>query len=173
MISTKHHHHQTYTDCCHNGSGMDLPYEYNTDGSLKRYNALSALKDNAGSIGTNLLRGNTIGALMGLVSSVSSVLTSGNPSDAQERTRQTRSSMADVIMFSGSKDSQTSKDTFIQGVGSTGAMSYALIRALNEHPNHSYLSLLAHLRNILEREYQQKPQLSSGYPMDMNRPFLM
>ncbi|KAJ9049401.1 Ca(2+)-dependent cysteine protease [Entomophthora muscae] len=61
-----------------------------------------------------------------------------------------------------------------QGVGSTGAMSYALITTLNKNPhNLSYLQLLKEVRDILRGKYSQIPQLSSGRPMDMNQSFNM
>jgi hypothetical protein len=47
----------------------------------------------------------------------------GKNSEAAERTKQTRTSAADVIMWSGCKDSQTSADTSEAGKA-TGAMSY-------------------------------------------------
>lgn len=47
----------------------------------------------------------------------------GRNSEAAERTKQTRTSPADVIMWSGCKDSQTSADTNEAG-RATGAMSY-------------------------------------------------
>ena len=39
----------------------------------------------------------------------------GNEGNAQEITAQTRSSQADVVMFSGCKDNQTSADTNVSG----------------------------------------------------------
>ena len=47
----------------------------------------------------------------------------GSNSDAAEKTKQTNTSPADVIMWSGCKDSQTSADATEAGKA-TGAMSY-------------------------------------------------
>jgi hypothetical protein len=44
-------------------------------------------------------------------------------------------------------------------------MSYAFTRALKEHGEQSYVELLNNIRDILENEYSQKPQLSSSHPM--------
>ena len=60
------------------------------------------------------------------------LLMSGNKdgnSAAKEKTIKTRSTEADVIQFSGCRDSQTSADAQINGEA-TGAMSYALIESL-------------------------------------------
>lgn len=160
-------------DCCHNGSGLDLPYEYNSDGSLKRFRPEKQLLSTLTSVGMNLMGGRTVGALTSAVQGLQSLMNPGRGQQAEQVAQQTRTSMAEVISFSGSKDSQTSADTVVHGVGATGAMSYAFMKALTEQPQQSYLSLLAHVRGILQREYSQKPQLSSGYPMDMNAPFLM
>lgn len=71
-------------------------------------------------------------------------------------------------------DSQTSADAVEQGVGNTGAMSYALIKALSRNPhNMTYIQLLTEVRGILRGKYTQVPQLSSGRPMDMHSTFNM
>lgn len=44
-------------------------------------------------------------------------------------------------------------------------MSWAFIAALTEDPQQSYVELLNSVRDLLEREYSQKPQLSSSHPM--------
>ena len=160
-------------DCCHSGTGLDLPYTYNSDGSLKRYNPGKEFAKTLASAGANFLMRNKISAAIQLVQGVGSLLSGGGGQQAQTRTERTRTTHAEVVMFSGCKDSQTSADTFIGGVGSTGAMSYAFMKALAQQPQQTYLSLLGSVRAILQREYSQKPQLSSGHPMDMNRMFIM
>jgi len=94
-----------------------------------------------------------------------------NSSKAKKKTEETRSTFADVIMFSGCKDNQTSSDTKINNV-STGAMSYAFIKAVMTNNNLTYLQLLKETKKHLVN-FSQKPQLSSGRLMDMNQKFIM
>lgn len=80
---------------------------------------------------------------------------------------------ADVLMFSGCSDEQTSADTSIQGVGRTGAMSYAFIATLRANPRGlTFAGLLGQMRDVLRgQSFGQVPQLSSSHPMDMGQPF--
>ena len=48
-------------------------------------------------------------------------------------------------------------------------MSYAFITAMNENPKQSYVQLLNSIREVLERKYTQKPQLSCSHPLGMTR----
>jgi hypothetical protein len=74
-----------------------------------------------------------------------------------------RTALADVIQFSGCKDSQTSADAFLGGE-SAGAMSYSLIKALEEHGlEQTYAELLLNLRANLVGRFKQIPQLSVGH----------
>jgi hypothetical protein len=83
-----------------------------------------------------------------------------------------RISQADVVMFSGCSDEQTSADTSIQG-SRTGAMSYAFIATLRANPQGvTYAALLGQMRDILASQaFGQVPQLSSSHPMNMAQPF--
>jgi hypothetical protein len=83
-----------------------------------------------------------------------------------------RISQADVVMFSGCSDEQTSADTSIQG-SRTGAMSYAFIATLRANPQGvTYSGLLGSMREVLQGQaFGQVPQLSSSHPMNMNQPF--
>ncbi|RIB12208.1 caspase domain-containing protein [Gigaspora rosea] len=83
---------------------------------------------------------------------------------------ETKSSPADVIMFSGCKDEQTSADASENGAA-TGAMSHALITTLKHDSTQTYQSLLNNIRDFLRDRYSQKPQLSASHPMDMNEVF--
>jgi len=85
-----------------------------------------------------------------------------------------RTAVCDCVQFSGCKDSQTSADAFIGGE-STGAMSYALIRAFEEGgANQSYSELLKNIRTILAGKYSQIPQMSTGHKMmNLDEPFNM
>jgi len=76
-------------------------------------------------------------------------------------------------MFSGCKDNQTSADTNVSGYGATGAASYAFIDAVrNSQQNVTYSELLAIMRETLVGKYEQKIQMSTGFPTDMNIPFI-
>ncbi|KZT25487.1 hypothetical protein NEOLEDRAFT_1092419 [Neolentinus lepideus HHB14362 ss-1] len=84
--------------------------------------------------------------------------------------RKKRTSPADVISFSGCTDSQTSADTSERGIA-VGAMSYAFTLSLKRNPNQSYAQLLRSVRQILNKRYSQKPQLSSSHKIDTNLKF--
>lgn len=47
-------------------------------------------------------------------------------------------------------------------------MSYAFITALKANPEQSYVELLNSIRDILEKDYSQKPQLSCSHPLGMS-----
>jgi len=115
------------------------------------------------------LRGD-IGGMFSGVMSMGKQMMHSSPG-AVQRTRQTKTSAADVIMFSGCKDSQTSADTSEAG-RATGAMSYAFIAALTRYPQQSYLQLLNTIREELRGRYDQKPQLSASHPIDTNVLFI-
>ncbi|KAK0201273.1 peptidase C14, caspase domain-containing protein [Desarmillaria ectypa] len=83
-----------------------------------------------------------------------------------------RSTPADVITWSGSKDGQTSADTFHGGVA-VGAMSWAFIQSLTKNQNQSYQGLLHSIRKILQPEYSQVPQLGSSHHIDTNLRFIL
>ncbi|ETW75546.1 hypothetical protein HETIRDRAFT_157510 [Heterobasidion irregulare TC 32-1] len=80
------------------------------------------------------------------------------------RFKERKSTPADVISWSGCMDSQTSADTVENGLA-VGAMSYAFIKVLKRNPEISYMKLLQGLREILNKRYSQKPQLSSSHRM--------
>lgn len=156
-------------DSCHSGSAMDLPYMYSTSGELKTNTALKQSgKKILGSV-PQLMMGNKVSALMSIGSTLMGV---AKGRGAEERTKATRTSPADVIMFSGCKDSQTSADANISG-GATGAMSFAFRTALEKNKQQSYQQLLVSVREILKAKYSQLPQLSSSHPMDMRLLFIM
>lgn len=57
----------------------------------------------------------------------------------------------------------------------TGAMSWAFITALTQNPQQSYVELLNSIRDLLEAEYSQRPQLSSSHPIGkpVHTPFFL
>ncbi|KAI8078627.1 caspase domain-containing protein [Halteromyces radiatus] len=156
-------------DSCHSGTALDLPYVYSTQGTLKEQNMFKDAGSGLMKAGMAYASGNVGGALSSLMSLGNKVMT-GKKTD--ERIKQFKGSEADVIMFSGCKDDQTSADAVINA-RATGAMSYSLITALRANKNQSYLQLLNSIRAILREKYSQRPQFSSSHPIDTNLLFIM
>lgn len=156
-------------DSCHSGSVLDLPYIYSTRGILKEPNL-------AAEAGQGLLKAISSYAQGDMGGVASAFLKFGKTAfkgdDGYKKTIETKTSPADVIMWSGSKDDQTSADATIASQA-TGAMSYAFIKAITQDPKQSYVELLNSIRDILEAKYSQKPQLSCSHPLDTNLLFVM
>lgn len=156
-------------DSCHSATVMDLPYVYSTKGILKEPN----LAKEAGQGLLGALGSYARGDLAGVASSIFGFAKSAyKGDDAYNKTMATRTSPADVIMWSGSKDDQTSADSTINAQA-TGAMSWAFITALKQNPNQNYVQLLNSIRDVLATKYTQKPQLSCSHPLDSNLLFVM
>ncbi|KAL6826351.1 hypothetical protein V8C40DRAFT_244018 [Trichoderma camerunense] len=156
-------------DSCHSATVMDLPYVYSTKGVLKEPN----LAKEAGQGLLGAISSYASGDMAGVTSSIMGFAKQAFGGDgAYKKTVATRTSAADVIMWSGSKDDQTSADATI-GTQATGAMSWAFISALKKNPKQSYVELLNSIREVLETKYTQKPQLSCSHPLDTNLLFVM
>ncbi|KAL2008211.1 hypothetical protein VTN00DRAFT_8193 [Thermoascus crustaceus] len=156
-------------DSCHSGTALDLPYIYSTQGVLKEPNLAKEAALDLFSVFTAYEKGD-LGSAASTAIGFFKKATIGN--SARERTMMTKTSPADVVMFSGSKDTQTSADTF-QGGAARGALSWAFTEALTKAPQQSYLQLLNSIRSELEGKYTQKPQLSCSHPLDVNLLFVM
>ncbi|KAK8201565.1 Ca(2+)-dependent cysteine protease [Zalaria obscura] len=156
-------------DSCHSGSALDLPYIYSTQGVLKEPN----LAKEAGQGLLGIVSSYARGDLGGMASTAMGLFKKATTGDSVYRENQrTKTSPADVIMWSGSKDSQTSQDAQIAGQA-TGAMSWAFITAMKKNPQQSYVQLLNSIRDELEGKYSQKPQLSCSHPLNTNLLYVM
>ncbi|CAG8599021.1 27463_t:CDS:2, partial [Racocetra persica] len=131
-------------------------------GVVKEYNILSDGGNTLMTAGMSYLRGDLNGIKTSIMSFGKKVV-SGNK--IAEQNRVNKLSHADVIMFSGCKDSQTSADANEAGQN-TGAI-------LRRNQYQTYQQLLNSIREILAGKYSQKPQLSTSHPMDMNLLFMM
>ncbi|KAG8899653.1 Ca(2+)-dependent cysteine protease [Tulasnella sp. 403] len=142
---------------------------YSTEGKIKEPNV--ALQAGSSLLGAGMayMRKDYKGVFKGVKGVISAA--SGGGSKADQLSRRTKSSPADVISWSGCKDSQTSADTQVAGEG-TGAMSWAFTESLNQNPQQSYQQLLVDIRQRLRAKYEQKPQLSSSHPIDTNILFI-
>lgn len=92
-------------DSCHSGTALDLPYIYSTQGVLKEPN----LAKEAGQGLLGVISSYSQGDMGGVAKNVMSFFKKAtNGDDAYNRTMATKTSPADVVMLSGSKDDQTS-----------------------------------------------------------------
>lgn len=153
-------------DSCHSGSALDLPYIYSTQGVLKEPN----LAKEAGQGLLGIVSSYARGDLSGMASTAMGLFKKATTGDSvYQNNLRTKTSPADVIMWSGSKDDQTSADASIANQA-TGAMSWAFITALKKNPQQSYVQLLNSIRDELQGKYSQKPQLSCSHPLSESTP---
>ncbi|KAJ1908590.1 Ca(2+)-dependent cysteine protease [Tieghemiomyces parasiticus] len=157
-------------DSCHSGTALDLPFVYDQYGRLVQNQVAELATQSIMKAGMSYLSGDVLSASKSIFSGLKTAVTG---SKIQERQKQLKSSMGDVIMFSGCEDSQTSADTYNYAVGNTGAMSHALISVLRSNHRQTYSQVLTNVRQFLRGKYRQTPQLSSGRLMDMNQVFTM
>lgn len=156
-------------DSCHSGSALDLPYLYSTQGTLKEANLLRDTGEGLIDVLGHYSRGD-VGSVLSTGLGLIKKATTGRK--AEEKAKKIKASPADVIQWSGSKDTQKSADT-TEGGQATGAMSHAFISALTKNPQQSYHQLLNSIRTELSGKYAQKPQLSCSHPLDTSLLYIM
>lgn len=165
-------------DCCHSATVLDLPYTYNVNGDLEivendRNEGISKIVAAGARFAFD---GNKKKAMSSVTQGFKLMMSGGGGGEssqaksARAKTVKTRSTEADVICFSGCRDSQTSADATIAGKA-TGAMSFALISCLKKQKNIDYTSLLREMRMTLEGKYTQVPMLSAGRKVVLEEPF--
>jgi len=93
-------------------------------------------------------------------------------SPVTEQYRKLKSSAGDVICFSGCEDTQTSADT-VEGGLAVGAMSYGFVKCLSANQKQSYQDLLKNVRQLLRKNYSQRPQLSTSHKIDIRKRFIL
>jgi hypothetical protein len=97
-------------DSCHSGTALDLPYVYSTQGILKEPN----LAKEAGQGLLSVISSYSRGDLGGVASNVLGFIKKASSGDdAYKKGISTKTSPADVIMWSGSKDDQTRYEAFL------------------------------------------------------------
>ena len=156
-------------DSCHSGTALDLPFVYATSGKIKEPNIAADVGKGIMGAAMSYARGDVMGMAKGLFSTFN---TAKNTNSAEGKTKELRSSGADVVMMSGCKDSQTSADA-VEASKATGAMSWAFVKVMTTYPQLTYHQLLNATRDELAAKYSQKPQLSSSHPIDLNLLFVL
>eukprot|EP00005_Dracoamoeba_jomungandri_P000461 CAMPEP_0174252318 /NCGR_PEP_ID=MMETSP0439-20130205/1838_1 /TAXON_ID=0 /ORGANISM="Stereomyxa ramosa, Strain Chinc5" /LENGTH=424 /DNA_ID=CAMNT_0015332835 /DNA_START=38 /DNA_END=1312 /DNA_ORIENTATION=+ len=137
-------------DCCHSGTGMDLPYVH------------MAKADRELLLGEGESRGieDEIMDFFGTEAVARSIGGSGK---------------ADVVLLSGCRDDQTSADAWLQGA-SSGAMTAALTTIINSTETITYRELISKMREFMNsggHHFTQIPQISTEQPFSLDRPFLI
>jgi len=154
-------------DCCHSGTGMDLPYERVAKGKEGKTGSggveKKVEKKSEGMLEKLAKRAHILGHVFHHTAEIMGF----TPKDIHAR----HDSAADIVLFSGCRDDQTSADASIEGAYS-GAMTFALLKTVEKWGlDMSYDDLLEKMREILSGKYSQIPQLSTGRPFDLNTRF--
>lgn len=147
-------------DSCHSGSALDLPYIYSTQGVLKEPNlAKEAGQGLLGIVGAYARK--DIGGMITTAGKLFKQVTTGE--ETFKRNLRTKTSPADVIMWSGSKDSQTSYvilGSFHSLVQCMCPLTYMFLQGRRQHRRRSDWSHVLGLHHRAEEESQ--PELRAA-----------
>jgi hypothetical protein len=172
-------------DCCHSGTGMDLPFErvvYETsddDFNTHSSEVYSSAEDKASSskyhsaTTKKKLKAKVNGwSKHGGHGATGTAVTMDGVEGGQMKDGHQLMDSADVLLISGCMDSQTPADAHIGGE-STGAMSFSLKKIIEDNGSDiSTAHLVVEMRKLLEeRKYTQVPQLSTLRPFDLSAKF--
>jgi metacaspase-1 len=171
-------------DCCHSGSALELPYVYRSDDN-GNISLIDNLKEGAKLFaeGADIMSGPFDGYKLAEAEDLYAGATNffrswkhrNDPtglggSDYQGDYQGERKT---VTMFSGCRDDQTSADANIGGRAS-GAMTWAFLESMRKGAGNSYISTLQETRYALRSSnYDQVPQLSVGWEIDLEEPLIM
>jgi hypothetical protein len=132
-----------FTDCCHSGTMLDLKYNVTCDSSYTKGAVSNSIVYNTNEW-TNKFS-----------------YTYENSTD----------SVADVYMFSGCFDNQTSADAYLKNKAQ-GAFTFCFLNFVKNNPNRSLGDMLKEINCLLViNGFQQRSQLSVGRLQDVNNIF--
>ena len=159
-------------DSCHSATALDLPFVYDCNGQPKKQKSSPDYTYRWRTVQVQGRDGVFRDELKVNVECSDELI---EAMKAQHITAETRSTLGDVIMFAGCKDSQTSADDVVAGYGATGVASYAFINAMKTGEDMTYTQLLAKMRGWIDSKYgnnkdKQDIQMSAGFSTDMNIP---
>ncbi|CEL94207.1 unnamed protein product [Vitrella brassicaformis CCMP3155] len=188
-------------DCCHSGTACDLPYLFKaTEENCKNWwegipQMILNTKWDTKNFQNLLMQGGAMGLQIYQkyrdfkareaeeAASAANGGDDGEPEEAKFYREGTKNSLAEVIMFSGCKDKQTSADVGdVSGVfqlpaecgpgGAGGACTNAMISCLHEKPEQTWIEVLDNMRKKLNhRGFSQVPELSSTVEIDLGQRF--
>ncbi|TQV94411.1 hypothetical protein V2A60_002556 [Cordyceps javanica] len=155
-------------DSCCSGTALSLPYIYSTQGILKEPNLAKEAGTGLLGVISSYSQGD-LGSIRDQITSLFKKATAGE--GTRNRSLATKTSPADVIVWMGSKDDQTSADT--NSEWQAGAVSWAFITSLKKNPCQSHVQLLNSIRDELASRCDQKPQLACSHPLNTDLLFTL